>query len=71
MGDLDRAQVSAVIDQLISRRARGLCTYKQARVLVRYGYDPDRVNFAEAHEILDDLARHGGGGAPAEDGAPW
>lgn len=55
IADLDKGQCSEVIDALKTRQAAGLCSFKQARVLVRYGFDPG-VTFAEASRILDAVA---------------
>jgi superfamily II DNA or RNA helicase len=55
---LDRRQASAIISELHRRMGAGLCTFRQARVLLRYGYDPE-VGFEEAGRLLDALAAHG------------
>jgi superfamily II DNA or RNA helicase len=55
---LDRGQASTIIDQLRQRTEAGRCTYKQARTLLRHGYDPD-VSFAEATRIITVLAANG------------
>lgn len=54
IADLDKGQCSEVIDALKTRQAAGLCSFKQARVLVRYGFDT-AVTFDEASRILDAL----------------
>jgi len=56
IADLDKGQASEVIDALRQRQSAGLCSYKQAKVLVRYGFAPD-VTFAEASRILDAVAQ--------------
>jgi hypothetical protein len=58
LGTMDRGQASAVIDALFARRARGLCTYRQAQTLLRFGYAPD-VSFREASQTLDAIAANG------------
>lgn len=55
---LDRGQASAVIDKLVERTREGRCTLRQAKVLVRFGYDPDTA-FDEASLIIDELAANG------------
>jgi len=56
--DLDRGQASTLIETLVSRRNDGLCTYRQARTLLRHGYDPD-VTFEEASALIAGLAANG------------
>jgi superfamily II DNA or RNA helicase len=41
LGNISRAQASALFGVLEQRRAAGLCTLKQARTLKRLGFDPD------------------------------
>ena len=53
-------QASQVISKLMNRRAAGLCTVKQARLLKRNGIDPTNVSFAEASSLIDGLARSWG-----------
>lgn len=48
-------QASALIAAGLERRRKGLCTYKQAATLVKFGYSPD-VSFVEARRIIDHLA---------------
>lgn len=55
---MDRGQAHALIQAIVSRTREGLCTYRQARTLLRYGYDPDST-FDDARELLDALARNG------------
>jgi len=55
---LDRGQASGLIDALIKRRERGDCTFKQARILLKFGLDPD-VSFAEATQQINHLAANG------------
>jgi hypothetical protein len=55
---LDRGQASAIIGELHRRMEAGLCTFRQARTLLRHGFDPE-VSFDEAHRQLDALAANG------------
>lgn len=52
--DVNFTQASQLITEIIERRQKGRCTYKQAKWLARYGYRTD-VSFDEAKEILDRL----------------
>lgn len=47
-----------VLDKLIDRSRRGLCTYGQAKTLARYGYDTE-MTFSEASATIDRLAKNG------------
>jgi hypothetical protein len=51
-------QAQQLIASIIKRREKGLCTFKQAKVLARYGHSPD-TSFEEARKIMDALARNG------------
>jgi superfamily II DNA or RNA helicase len=51
-------QASQLIDQVISRRAKGLCSFKQAKLLARFGYDIN-TSFEDARTIIDGLAANG------------
>ena len=55
---LSFTHASQIIQEMFDRRADGLCTYKQARLLARFGYEPD-VTFEEASRLIDGLARNG------------
>ena len=55
---LSRRGASKLIAAAIERTRAGKCSYKQAAVLVRYGYDPD-VSRADATKIIDGLAANG------------
>jgi superfamily II DNA or RNA helicase len=57
--DLDKGQASQLIDALQQRRDNGLCTYKQARLLLKNGVAPD-LSFAEASAALDEIAKKQG-----------
>ena len=47
-----------LIGEIISRQERGLCTFKQARWLVRHGYSPE-LKFKEASEVMNAWAQNG------------
>jgi len=52
----DRGQAEAALDAIRARRDRGLCTFKQAKVLARAGLNPD-VTFERASAAISpDLA---------------
>ena len=52
---LTSRQADQVLQALHLRRARGLCTYKQAVQLRRYGLDPD-LTFEEAKYVISRIA---------------
>lgn len=54
---LSARAADALFEVLTKRRAAGLCSMKQARVLRRYGLRDD-LSFDLAREALDTLARH-------------
>jgi superfamily II DNA or RNA helicase len=53
--ELTKGQASSLIAKIHQRRERGLCTFKQAKLLVKYGFEPD-VSFEEAKRIIDAIA---------------
>ena len=55
---LSFTHASQIIDRVIKRRQADKCTYKQAKVLQRYGYDIDST-FRQASEIIDRIAKNG------------
>lgn len=61
------SQVSQLISEIFQRRKDGRCTYKQAKVLKKYGYDGN-MSFADAKITMDALAKNGwkkpSGGSP-------
>lgn len=63
-----------LVGEVLGRRKKGLCTYKQAKVLARYGYDTN-VSFEEASGMIDRLARNNWQPLPdfesATVGVPW
>lgn len=56
--ELSRTEAAALFGLLEERRAAGLCTLKQARMLRRYGL-PDDVSYEQASAAIDQLARGG------------
>lgn len=57
LATVSRGEASALLDQLVRRAKSGRCTYRQARVLARYGMDTE-VSFDEATRLIDTLARN-------------
>ena len=53
--ELTKSQASKLIETIQQRKRLGLCTYKQAQTLARFGYDTNKT-FAEAKVIIDALA---------------
>lgn len=51
-------QASALITTIKARRDAGLCTYKQAKLLQKFGEDSD-VPFEVAKQVIDEIARNG------------
>jgi len=54
---LDKGQASALLDKLCGRADKGLCTYKMARLLAKYGLNPD-LTFEAAHAAIDAIAEN-------------
>lgn len=54
----DKARASAMIEGLRQRQTGDLCTYKQAKILSRYGIDVSNLRFHDARMLLDKLARN-------------
>lgn len=52
-------EADQVLRALADRRRRGLCSPKQARVLVRYGYAPEAITFDEASRLIDAISAAG------------
>lgn len=57
--EMTKAEARRLIDVLQQRRRLNLCTYRQANILNRYGYDANSKTFAEAKTIIDALASNG------------
>jgi len=55
---LSANEAALICDYLRWRRQNGLCTYKQAKVLVPRGFHPN-ISFEMASQIMDDLIRNG------------
>ena len=51
------AEASQIIGEVINRRSKNMCTFKQAKLLSRFGYRTD-TTFAEAKTIIDALAKN-------------
>jgi len=51
-------EATQLMDANIKRRNEGKCSFKQAKVLMKYGYSGD-VSFTEARQIIDKLAANG------------
>ncbi|HSG72119.1 MAG TPA: helicase-related protein, partial [Planctomycetaceae bacterium] len=51
-------EAGKLIDQIFERRTKGLCTYKQAKLLHKFG-QPTDVGFTEASAIIDAIAKNG------------
>ena len=56
-GKLTRTQAGKLLDVMQARRKAGLCTYKMAGLLQKFGYSPN-LTFEEAARVLDTLARN-------------
>lgn len=50
-----RREASHLIDTVKDRRQKGLCTYKQAKLLAKHGLSPD-LSFDAAREAIDAIA---------------
>ncbi|HOX60024.1 MAG TPA: DEAD/DEAH box helicase [Candidatus Paceibacterota bacterium] len=68
------AEGRQLISEIFRRWNGKLCSFKQAKVLRKYGYDTE-VSFAEASATIDALARNGWhrvpAGAPAKGDPAW
>lgn len=65
---LEFAKAKAIIDELFRRMDKKLCSYKMAKKLREYGYNPD-MTFDQARKTLDALAANGWR-RPAKDPVP-
>lgn len=54
---LDRGQASEILAKIRERPRIGLCTYKMARTLIKFGFDPD-VPYERASEIIGLLRQY-------------
>lgn len=55
---LTKFEASRLVVEMKHRLATGKCTYKQAKVLQKYGYPTD-VSFQEASRLIDGVAKNG------------
>jgi len=53
------AECSTVIGELQARREKKLCTFKQAKLLKRFEYDPKDVTFEAASDLITAIAENG------------
>ena len=56
---LSFTHASQLIDTLINRREKELCTFKQAKILRKYDIDPSTMTFQEASAAIDTIAKNG------------
>lgn len=52
------SEAGQLITEIFQRREKGLCSFKQAKLLAKYGYPTD-VGFTEAKAIIDRIAANG------------
>lgn len=57
LDDLGFSAASAMMETLVNRSKKGLCTYKQSKVMTKNGINPD-VSFETARKVMDALARN-------------
>lgn len=57
--DMTFAQARSLIDKIISRQDHGWCTYKQAKILRKFGYEPKGIRFEKAGELITAIAENG------------
>ena len=55
---LNRADAGKLSQEVIARRASGKCTFNQAKLLRKYGYDTN-MNFDEASRTIDAIKQNG------------
>ncbi len=55
---LSFTHASQLIERVIKNREEGLCTFKQAKLLSRYRYDPKEITFSGAKELIDAIANN-------------
>ena len=51
-------RAKTIIQEISDRRSSGLCTYSQAKLLRRFGEDPN-IGFTEASKVIDEIAKRG------------
>ena len=57
-GAFDFTQASQLLDDMARRSALGLCSYKMARIMASYGYDPN-MKMEDAGKIIEQLKKRG------------
>jgi superfamily II DNA or RNA helicase len=57
--DLSFCRASQLIEETIKRRDKKLCTFKQARILRKHGFDADNAGFSAASTIIDTIVKSG------------
>lgn len=55
---LSHTHASQVIGQLMKNQREKLCTFKQAKVLSRFNYDPKEITFAKAGALITAIAEN-------------
>lgn len=58
-GSLSFTEAKTLIGKLIARREQGWCSFKQAKLLKQYGYEPKGIRFGEASDIISRIAANG------------
>jgi superfamily II DNA or RNA helicase len=56
---LSFTHASQLIGTVIKNREKGICTYKQAKTLAKFNYDPKDITFKQAHDLIDAIAANG------------
>ena len=56
---LNKRTASQLIGTILKRRTEGLSSYKQSRLLARFGYESSGMTFDEAGQVIDGLAQNG------------
>lgn len=64
-----RVEANSLVQAAMERDRRGLCTYRQAQVLRRYGYRTDSMTSTAATTLLREIAANGGRTLPREKAA--
>lgn len=55
---MTKTEAGALVTEVITRRNEGKCSYKQAKLLAKYGYSTD-MSFADAKTTIDAIAANG------------
>lgn len=55
---LSKRVAGTLITEQVRRRNEGLCTYKQAEILLKHGYDTKDMSFALAGALMDRLSKN-------------